>query len=125
MELFGATEYAVRFTELRERGRGRLNLERRTRDQRRRGIFPSAFEDTLHEVVHDERRFAEEAALPCGLLNAEDDFIPLALLQRAHRDLVTEDLLAGALVGRSERTACADLHAVDESLVCAFEIAEM
>jgi hypothetical protein len=125
VELFGATEHAVRFAELRERGGSRLHLERRTRDQRRRGIFPGAFKDALHEVVHDERRFAEEAALPCGLLDAEDDFIPLALLQRAHRDLVAEDLLAGALVGRCERAARADLHAVDEEFVRAFKVAEM
>ena len=92
MELLGAAEDAVRFAELRERGGGRLDLERRAGDQRRRGIFPRALEHALHEVVHDERRLAEEAALPLGLPDAEDDLVPLALLERAHRNLMAEDL---------------------------------
>ena len=92
VELLGAAEDAVGFAELGERGGSRLDLERRAGDQRRRGIFPRAFEDALHEVVHDERRFADETALPLRLPDAEDDLVPLALLQRAHRDLMAEDL---------------------------------
>ena len=116
MELLGAAEDAVRLAELRERRRSGLRLEGRTRRERRRGIFPRSLEHALHEVVHDERCLAEEAALPFGMPDAEHDLVPLALLQRAHRHLVAEDLAT---------RAGADLHAVDERLVRSDEVAEM
>ena len=125
VELFGATEHPVRLTEHGERRGSRLGLERRTGDERRRGIFPGTFEDALHEVVHDERRFAKEAALPFRLLDVEDDLVPFALLEGTHRDLMTKDLLAGALVAGSEGAAGADLHAVDEDFMRAFKFSEI
>ena len=125
MELLGAAEDAVGFAELGERRGRRLDLERSTGHERRRGILPRAFEHALHEVVHDERRFAEEAALPLRLLDMEDDLVPLALLQRAHRDLMPEDFLPGVFITGRERAAGADLDAVDEELVRALEVAEV
>ena len=99
MKLFRTAEHPVGLTEGREGCGGRLHLQRRTRRQRRRRHFPRPFEDALHEVVHDERSFAKEAALPGLVMNMKKEFVPFALFERAHRDLMTEDLSPGALVG--------------------------
>ena len=48
--------------------------------------------------------------------DAEHDLVPLALLQRAHRHLVAEDLAT---------RAGADLHAVDERLVRSDKVAKV
>src|ERR1043165_2688146 len=126
MKLFGAPEDAVRFAERLEGRRGRLLHQRPTgRVAVTRVELPWSFEDAFHEIVHDERRAAEEAAGAGRVVNAEGDLVPFPFAQGADGNLVAMDRVASAPVVRRESAARADLPAVHPDFVRAREIANV
>lgn len=63
-------------------------------------VFPRAFEDTLDEVIHDERRGPQERGRALWQVDPDGDLVPLTLPEGADRDLVSVDGFLAATVVR-------------------------
>ena len=126
--LRGTAQHAVGFTEGIKRRDGRFHRDRRTRlIVVARAKLPSPRKHALHEIIHDERRVAEEA-LRAGagrVVHVDRQLVPLALAQRADGNLVPVDRRATAAVIRRKRPTGAELHAVDPYLVRAGQVADI
>ena len=127
-ELCRFAEHAVALVILVERSARRLLFERDPLGPRRIvacAPFPVAFEHALVEVIHDERRFAEEATGTGHVVNTDGDFVPLALAQETGRNLVAMIARSSAAELRGEGSASTDARAVNEYLVSIGETADV
>ena len=128
VDLLGASEHAAGFLEPIERRRRRSLRERATGcvTLARAGL-PRSGQHGFQEVIHDERRVAQEAARPGArrLVDPDGDLVPSTLHQGADRDLVAVDGIGSAAERGREGAAGADLLAVHPDLMRAGEVADV